>query len=968
MRSIRKINLVSFGLILLMLGLLHIFVFVPALKGFLVKNANHRVYEVVKNSAQHLDNYLNVSKDYMVAISKLFDHENLNDSQKAQDFLNKKSEMLLNFDNGLVIFNKKGDLVAEYPFISPERIGENFGLREYFVKTMLTKKPYISKPYLSSKTKKPTIMVTSPILNENDEVVGMIGGAINLLSNNPLGILRKQKVDKEGYFYIYSKERTIILHPDENRIMKNDVPPGVNKVFDMGLEGFRGAMENINSRGLRVVTGVHPVDSAGWILGLNVPIGIVYENVDRFLWFVNSIFSIIAIFITAFLYFHYTFFIKPLFRVIEEINVLSKEDRIGKIRYNSNLQEMYALISSVNRLVSLISKKHGEMMSFLNTTKDMFLQQDLDGNVLLYNEAFRRFFKIADFKNRGSYLTSSELLDMVGNLGRYKILKGILEEINNKTNSFSSVLNFKDESGENYLKLDVIFVNEADFKGFFTTIQDVTKENLLTNELEGFKIISEQSPLGILITGPDTTISYVNRAAELITGYTAEELIGKKPSVLKSGETSDKVYEKLWKDLRDFNRHECEFINKRKNGETYFEKNIISPIFDGEGRLINYIALKEDVTIKKKYEEQQMRIDKLESIGMLSAKVSHDFKNLLTGFTNFVEIVKIKSSDEGLLKLCDSVKKTLEKSTRITRQLMSLGKQDITVKEVVDIYELVAETAELTLGNKSLTYKIFGERGKFFVEADRDQITQVVLNLLINAYEAIDKMMGLITINIYKKEEQGETFVCVDIKDNGPGIPDSIKNKIFTPFFTTKKNGTGIGLLSCKSIVEEHGGNLSFESGEGEGATFRVCLRECRIENNLACEYKGVKRDDAKLAIIDDNEDIRLSTKMFFEAAGIKCMDFGSRRKAIEYLSNCSGVERCKHIILTDLNIPNDMDWRDFSIAVKKICENIPLIAFSGVFDEEFKNNYQKFGFTRLVNKPFNFDDLLGIVRGLMQM
>lgn len=973
MKSIHKITLISFMLFLFSLILVYIFIFIPVLKNFLVENANHTVYEVVKNSAQNLDNYLNTSKGYMVAISKLFNHENLNNSQKSQEFLNKKSEMLLNFDNGIFIFNKNGGLMAEYPFIFPERVGKGFGFREYFSETVLRKSPYISKPYLSSKTKKPTIMITSPILDENDEVVGVIGGSVSLLSNNPMGILRKQKIDEKGYFDIYSKDRTIILHPEESRIMKKDVPPGVNKFFDMGLDGFEGAQKNINSRGLKTVTGVYPIKSADWILRLNVPMEILYKNIDKLLWRVNGIFIIICGFVMAFIFILNSTIVKPLFRIIKEISMLSAGKTAVKIDTPRDFQEIHALTSSLNNLMNLISKKHREMMSFINTTKDMLLQQDMDGNILLYNNTFRQFFEIPP-ENASLYmsLTSLELLYMVGNPGKYKLLESILEEISIRFESFSDIFLLQDGKDQIYLEINRIFLDNAEFKGSFTTIRNISTERLLTKELEEFKIISEQSPLGIFITEPDTTISYVNRAAELITGYTAEELVGKKPSVLKSGETSNKIYEKLWKDLRDFNRHECEFINKRKNGETYFEKNIITPIFDNDGKLINYVSLKEDISIKKKYEEQQMRIDKLESIAMFSATVSHDFKNLLTSITNFVQIVKIKSSDEGLLKLCDSVKKTLENSTRITRQLMSLGKQDTTVKEVVDIYKVVTETAEFALKNRSQTYKIFAEKGAFFVEADSNQITQVILNLLINASESMEKMTNRhITITVFKTEKHGGTFVCVEIKDHGFGIPDSIKNKIFTPFFTTKKNGTGIGLLSCKNIIEKHEGELTFESKEGEGATFKICLKEYRQESEKPIEDNGIKLYDARLIIIDDNEDIRFSTKMFFETAGIVCADFASRTKALEYLSDCcdpdKDTDKSKHIVLMDLNIPEDIHWEKFILSVKDICVNIPLIAFSGMFDEEFKNNYKKFGFARLVNKPFNFEDLLKTVRDIMQ-
>lgn len=961
MKSISKFTLLSFAVFLCIFLSVHFFLFLPLVKKNLISDANQRVFDTLESTAENIENYLDTLSDYVFVISQTFNAEIIDNPYECQKFLNLKAESAVNFDNGLFIFNKNGDLMAEYPYISPERKGENFGFREYFRETVYRKNVYISKTYLSSKTNSPSVMISAPVMGKNNEVVGVIGGSLNLLSDNPLGLLVKKKVDEKGYFYLYSTGRTIILHPDINRVMKNDVPPGVNKIFDMGIEGVSIAGENVNSRGLKAITGVYPIKNTEWILGLNIPIDLVYGDVKSVSWAVNVIFVVLFLFVIVFVFMSYRLFIRPLFMLVEDMNKIPSEKSLVEIKSHSNFEEIQFLTSSINRLMNMISRKQREILSFINGTDDMILQHDIDGDVFLFNDSLMLFLGINPVSSISkTFIECSDFLDMLEDMNKFKFIKYILLELHSGNENYSEVYTLENGQSEIYLKINRILIDNVDFKGFFTVIQDITKQKLLTNELEEFKMIAEQSPLGIVITRPDTTIVYINRSVEMMTGYPAEELVGRKPSIFQSGKTEHRVYEELWKKLMNFNRHECEFTNRRKNGEIYFEKNVITPVFDKNGELINYVALKEDISIKKKYEEQQTRIDKLESIAMLSATISHDFKNLITSLSNFVEIVKVKIKDKELLNLCDSVKRTIESSTRISRQLISLGK-DTSIKEVVDVYKTLKETCEFALKNRSVTYEILAGDGDFFVEADSNELIQVILNLLINASDAMEHIPDKhIRITLFKKVRADKKLVCVEIKDNGCGIPEKVKGKLFSPFFTTKKNGTGIGLLSCKNIMEKHGGEITFESEEGKGTVFRICLSEYFTKENspkdVLYEPKNVR-----LAIIDDSEDIRLSTKMFFETAGIVCIDFSSRKDAVEYLKQCPDKDIYSNII-TDLNIPGDIHWEYFVSEVKKISEDIPIIVFSGVFDDEFKTHYRKWGFSKIVGKPFNFDELLKTV------
>ena len=226
-----------------------------------------------------IDKNLLSTRRVIMNVSRLVTVEECRDPEKAQAFLDNRPGTHSVFDNGLFLFSKEGKIIAESPF-RPERRGRDISFREYFIQTMKSGKPLISSPYDSTHTPgAPAVMFTAPVLDHNGKIIAVLGGSINLMSKNFLGDLANFKIGESGYIYILNRDRTMVMHPDKQRIMKNPTPAGVNRLMDAALAGFEGGEENINSNGLRSLTSFKRFSEVGWIMGINFPVKEAYQPI-----------------------------------------------------------------------------------------------------------------------------------------------------------------------------------------------------------------------------------------------------------------------------------------------------------------------------------------------------------------------------------------------------------------------------------------------------------------------------------------------------------------------------------------------------------------------------------------------------------------------------------------------------------------------------------------------------------------
>ncbi|HMP75579.1 MAG TPA: PAS domain S-box protein [Kiritimatiellia bacterium] len=344
---------------------------------------------------------------------------------------------------------------------------------------------------------------------------------------------------------------------------------------------------------------------------------------------------------------------------------------------------------------------------------------------------------------------------------------------------------------------------------------------------------------GIVITDTQGRIQWVNTAFCHLTGYTADEALGKTPALLNSGQHELAFYKRMWETVHAGLVWRGEIVNRRKDGTLYTEEMTITPVRDAAGKLTHFIAIKQDITEQKNLRQQLLQAQKMESIGRLAGGIAHDFNNLLQAITGFSAIL-LSEIPEGDPRRADvqEIERAAHRAAALTRQLLTFGR-----KQRMDIAPL--NLAEVVRGAEKMLRRLLPEHIRMTVElapdlplllADAGQIEQILVNLSINARDAMPDG-GHLRISTRAISLAGEqvpvtvgaragNFACIEVEDEGCGMAPAVLEQVFEPFFSTKGpgKGTGLGLPVVYGIARQHNGFVDVRSTEGEGSMFRVFL------------------------------------------------------------------------------------------------------------------------------------------------
>jgi PAS domain S-box-containing protein len=267
-------------------GLLFLIQFL--LQGYIKESISNQQFQIVSNLADEVDQKLLETHKPLLALASKITPGLVSDPQEALAFLLERTESTGFFDNGMFLFDAQGRMVAELP-LGVSRSGMDFSYRYYLKVTLANKTPYISDPYISSQAHHhPAIMLTVPILDSNGAILAVLGGSIDLQQPNFLGGLNQRKIGRSGYMFLFDTKRTMIIHPDQSRTLKKDIPLGTNLLLDRALSGFDGTGETENSKGLKTLTTFKHLKEKDWIIGANFPLAEAYLPVNR----VRSVFLI----------------------------------------------------------------------------------------------------------------------------------------------------------------------------------------------------------------------------------------------------------------------------------------------------------------------------------------------------------------------------------------------------------------------------------------------------------------------------------------------------------------------------------------------------------------------------------------------------------------------------------------------------------------------------------------------------
>jgi two-component system NtrC family sensor kinase len=422
------------------------------------------------------------------------------------------------------------------------------------------------------------------------------------------------------------------------------------------------------------------------------------------------------------------------------------------------------------------------------------------------------------------------------------------------------------------------------------TLLDITERKRAEETLRKLSHAVEQSPASVVITDTAGTIEYVNPKFTEVTGYGAEEAIGRNPRFLKSGETPRGEYERLWQTIRDGHDWRGEFHNRKKSGELYWELASISPIRDPEGRITHYIAVKEDITERRALESQLKHSQKMDAIGRLAGGIAHDFNNILTAIIGYASSLLMKTdADPRLTNVLDQIIGAAERGAGLTQSLLSFSRKQVTNPKPVNLNDIVGRMEDLLvrLIGEDIELKTVLSPESPIVMADSMQIEQVLMNLATNGRDAMPDggqltiTTGLINLDSRFALTHGYgnpgIYALMAVSDAGSGMDDETVKRIFEPFYTTKEvgKGTGLGLSIVYGIVEKHNGYVNCYSEPGKGSVFTVYLPTTgeTAELSSTSPVPRLDRGTGTILLAEDDAAVRKITRDLLEEHGYRVIE-----------------------------------------------------------------------------------------------
>ena len=518
-------------------------------------------------------------------------------------------------------------------------------------------------------------------------------------------------------------------------------------------------------------------------------------------------------------------------------------------------------------------------------------------------------------------------------------------------------------------------------------IADVTARKRAESERERLTRAIEQSGETILITDADSKILYVNPAFTRVTGYAREEVLGRTPRVFQSGQHDREFYRAMWQVLKAGQTWEGQLVNKRKDGSLYTEQAAISPVRDAAGRIVNFVAVKRDVTRELRDEEEKAALQsqlahaqKLESLGRLAGGVAHDFNNVLQAILGYVEIaIEQVPPDQPLHADLKEIQKAAARSTSLTRQLQAFARKQAAAPQVLDLNEAVAGMfgmlRRLIGENVQLVWKPGRDVGH--VKIDPSQLDQAVANLCINARDAIGPA-GCITLetgteSVAAGPAAGELppgrYAVLAVRDNGSGMKPEIVAHIFEPFFTTKPvgKGTGLGLSTVYGTAKQNGGDVRVESQPGKGSTFKIFLPRQDLAEDAAPATVPPPADPAArphetILLVEDEEVILRTTKRILESLGYHVLATHSPQDALR-IAGAAGQRI--DLLITDV-IMAGMNGPELVRHLRAARPQLRCLFMSGYTAHLLAEQGFQDGTAHFIQKPFNRHALATKVRDVL--
>jgi PAS domain S-box-containing protein len=511
--------------------------------------------------------------------------------------------------------------------------------------------------------------------------------------------------------------------------------------------------------------------------------------------------------------------------------------------------------------------------------------------------------------------------------------------------------------------------------GHLITLRDVTgrlrAEKALRNSEERFKSLSENAPIIIFTLNEKGVVTYVNQAWERILGHKRSQLLGR-PFIEIILPSRTQNYASIFTQLFNGQQSiaEVKIHIRDTEGSRRLFNTTATANSDAEGRVNGILGLAKDVTEAQRLQEQLFQSQKMKAVGTLAGGIAHDFNNLLMGIQANVSLIRheIDPSKEVMSEKLNRIEDQIQSGASLTRQLLGYARKGKNVVDVIDLNELIKETLNVVeRTNKRIRVECELTSGSSHVRADKGQIELVLLNLFLNAVDAMPAG-GQLTVNSRSipgsdltsdgtQTHQGLN-IELTINDTGIGMDAETKARIFEPFFTTKEvgQGTGLGLASVYGIIENHGGRIHVESRIGQGTIFRILLPSTKNKVVAITPRRppALPKGGGKILLVDDEELVLKSCHEMVESLGYEVI---STTKPGDALSIYQTRHQQLDLVILDMIMP-EMDGAEVFDQLVSINPELKAIIISGYVDDDRIDTILARGRHDRLRKPFTSSEL----------
>lgn len=473
-------------------------------------------------------------------------------------------------------------------------------------------------------------------------------------------------------------------------------------------------------------------------------------------------------------------------------------------------------------------------------------------------------------------------------------------------------------------------------------------------------------PDALLIASTEGIIQRVNPKAEIMTGYDTVSAIGMHIDRLFEPGFAEALFERTLRSEKNIWTQES--LLRTQSGKEIPVVINLSLVRKTRKKLpVAMVISCHDSSFEKMALDEFRKTEQLEALGFLAGGIAHDFNNLLTSIVAYLSLARTTETiSDSLSDKLDKVDSAARMVIDLNRQLAAISKGSRPNKEHCSLRDLLTSAVQLSLSGSSIECRTDIPEDLHAIEADTTQINQVFLNLLVNARQAMEHG-GVIGIRCANIAMEGSAWVEVEITDQGCGIPEEKLDEIFKPFYTTKKQGTGLGLSVVKSVVEKHGGTVTVVSRRGVGTTFTIRLPsfekapEGTVDRN-AIPDRAVCTRPGKILVMDDEEGVKRALTLILEEKGhtVQAVDHGAAAITAYLKHRSEGTPF--DLLLLDVTVRNGYGAREVIKRLREINPGVAAIVMSGYGENDLMKEYRNYGFCGVIEKPFDSERIYQVV------